>query len=214
MKFFADTAEVKDIQELNDLGLLDGVTTNPSLVAKEQGIDHKTLITEITKLVDGPISAEAISLDAEGMIREGREFATWHPNVIVKVPVTTEGLKAVSTLAKDGIRTNVTLCFNATQALFAARAGAFIISPFIGRIDDMGMDGMQLIREISAIYRQHGITTKILAASIRHPRHIIDAALAGADIATCPFKVLEQSMKHPLTDSGIEKFLADWKSRQ
>jgi transaldolase len=148
------------------------------------------------------------------MIREGREFATWHPNVIVKVPITTEGLKAVSTLAKDGIRTNVTLCFNATQALFAARAGAFIISPFIGRIDDMGMDGMQLIREISAIYRQHGITTKILAASIRHPRHIIDAALAGADIATCPFKVLEQSMKHPLTDSGIEKFLADWKSRQ
>jgi transaldolase len=134
--------------------------------------------------------------------------------VIVKVPITTEGLKAVSTLAKDGIRTNVTLCFNATQALFAARAGAFIISPFIGRIDDMGMDGMQLIREISAIYRQHGITTKILAASIRHPRHIIDAALAGADIATCPFKVLEQSMKHPLTDSGIEKFLADWKSRQ
>ena len=172
------------------------------------------MITEITKLVDGPISAEAISLDAEGMIREGREFATWHPNVIVKVPITTEGLKAVSTLAKDGIRTNVTLCFNATQALFAARAGAFIISPFIGRIDDMGMDGMQLIREISAIYRQHGITTKILAASIRHPRHIIDAALAGADIATCPFKVLEQSMKHPLTDSGIEKFLADWKSRQ
>jgi len=214
MQIYLDTANLREIREAASWGILNGVTTNPSLVAKEQGIDHKTLITEITKLVDGPISAEAISLDAEGMIREGREFATWHPNVIVKVPITTEGLKAVSTLAKDGIRTNVTLCFNATQALFAARAGAFIISPFIGRIDDMGMDGMQLIREISAIYRQHGITTKILAASIRHPRHIIDAALAGADIATCPFKVLEQSMKHPLTDSGIEKFLADWKSRQ
>jgi transaldolase len=214
MQIYLDTANLREIRDAASWGILNGVTTNPSLVAKEQGIDHKTLITEITKLVDGPISAEAISLDAEGMIREGREFATWHPNVIVKVPVTTEGLKAVSTLAKDGIRTNVTLCFNATQALFAARAGAFIISPFIGRIDDMGMDGMQLIREISAIYRQHGITTKILAASIRHPRHIIDAALAGADIATCPFKVLEQSMKHPLTDSGIEKFLADWKSRQ
>ncbi|RLT24754.1 MAG: fructose-6-phosphate aldolase [Chloroflexi bacterium] len=214
MQIYLDTANLREIRDAASWGILNGVTTNPSLVAKEQGIDHKTLITEITKLVDGPISAEAISLDAEGMIREGREFATWHPNVIVKVPITTEGLKAVSTLAKDGIRTNVTLCFNATQALFAARAGAFIISPFIGRIDDMGMDGMQLIREISAIYRQHGITTKILAASIRHPRHIIDAALAGADIATCPFKVLEQSMKHPLTDSGIEKFLADWKSRQ
>jgi len=214
MQIYLDTANLREIRDAASWGILNGVTTNPSLVAKEHGIDHKTLITEITKLVDGPISAEAISLDAEGMIREGREFATWHPNVIVKVPITTEGLKAVSTLAKDGIRTNVTLCFNATQALFAARAGAFIISPFIGRIDDMGMDGMQLIREISAIYRQHGITTKILAASIRHPRHIIDAALAGADIATCPFKVLEQSMKHPLTDSGIEKFLADWKSRQ
>ena len=214
MQIYLDTANLREIRDAASWGILNGVTTNPSLVAKEQGIDHKTLITDITKLVDGPISAEAISLDAEGMIREGREFATWHPNVIVKVPITTEGLKAVSTLAKDGIRTNVTLCFNATQALFAARAGAFIISPFIGRIDDMGMDGMQLIREISAIYRQHGITTKILAASIRHPRHIIDAALAGADIATCPFKVLEQSMKHPLTDSGIEKFLADWKSRQ
>ena len=214
MQIYLDTANLREIRDAASWGILNGVTTNPSLVAKEQGIDHKTLITEITKLVDGPISAEAISLDAEGMIREGREFATWHPNVIVKVPITTEGLKAVSTLAKDGIRTNVTLCFNATQALFAARAGAFIISPFIGRIDDMGMDGMQLIREISAIYRQHGITTKILAASIRHPRHIIDSALAGADIATCPFKVLEQSMKHPLTDSGIEKFLADWKSSQ
>ena len=215
MQIYLDTANLREIRDAASWGILNGVTTNPSLVAKEQGIDHKTLITEITKLVDGPISAEAISLDAEGMIREGREFATWHPNVIVKVPITTEGLKAVSTLAKDGIRTNVTLCFNATQALFAARAGAFIISPFPDTfVPSISMDGMQLIREISAIYRQHGITTKILAASIRHPRHIIDAALAGADIATCPFKVLEQSMKHPLTDSGIEKFLADWKSRQ
>jgi len=212
MQIYLDTANIKEIAEAASWGILSGVTTNPSLVAKETGIDHKTLITEITKLVDGPISAEAISLDAEGMIREGHEFATWHKNVVVKVPVTPEGLKAVYALAKAGIRTNVTLCFNATQALFAARAGAFIISPFIGRVDDMGADGMQLIKEISGIYRLHGITTKLLAASIRHPRHIIESALAGADIATCPFSVIKQSMKHPLTDSGIEKFLADYKN--
>jgi transaldolase len=214
MQIYLDTANLGEIREAASWGILSGVTTNPSLVAKEQGIDHKTLITEITKIVDGPISAEAISLDAAGMIREGLEFATWHPNVVVKVPVTTEGLKAVYALAKEGIRTNVTLCFNAAQALLAARAGAFLISPFLGRVDDMGVDGMQLIREISGIYRQHGISTKVLAASIRHPRHIIESALAGADVATCPFKVLEQSMKHPLTDSGIEKFLADWKKNQ
>jgi transaldolase len=148
------------------------------------------------------------------MIREGIEFAGWHPNVIVKVPSTPEGLKAVARLGREGIRTNVTLCFNAAQALLAARAGAFIISPFIGRVDDMGVDGMELIREISAVYQQGGIETKVLAASIRHPRHIIESALAGADIATCPFKVLQQSMKHPLTDKGIESFLADWEKRQ
>ncbi len=184
-------------------------------MAKEKGADFKSTISEIATLVDGPISAETVSLDAEGMIREGREFAQWHPKVIVKVPSTTEGLKAVYQLAKDGIRTNVTLCFNANQALFAARAGAFIISPFVGRVDDTGVEGMQLIREIVQVYRADpAIKTMVLSASIRHPRHIIDSALAGADIATCPFKVLEQSMKHPLTDRGIEQFLKDWKSRQ
>lgn len=214
MQIYLDTANIKEIREAASWGILSGVTTNPSLMAKEKGADFKETIQEIASLVDGPISAETISLDADGMVREGLEYVQWHPNVIIKVPSTTEGLKAVSRLAKDGIRTNVTLCFNANQALFAARAGAFIISPFVGRVDDTGIDGMQLIREIVQIYRQHNLKTMVLSASIRHPRHITDSALAGANIATCPFKVLEQSMKHPLTDSGIEKFLADWKSRQ
>jgi transaldolase len=214
MQIYIDTASIKEIREVASWGILRGVTTNPSLMAKEKGADFQSTIEEIATLVDGPISAETVSPDAEGMIREGHEYAQWHPNVIIKVPSTTEGLKAVARLAKDGIRTNVTLCFNANQALFAARAGAFIISPFVGRVDDTGVDGMDLVREIVQIYRLHDIKTMVLAASIRHPRHIIDAALAGADIATCPFKVLEQSMKHPLTDIGIEKFLADWKSRQ
>ncbi|MEM8529833.1 MAG: fructose-6-phosphate aldolase [Chloroflexota bacterium] len=214
MQIYLDTANIDEIREAASWGILSGVTTNPTLMAKEKGSDHKSTIQEIATLVDGPISAETISLDGEGMIREGMEFAEWHPNVIVKVPSTTEGLKAVYQLAKNNIRTNVTLCFNASQALFAARAGAFIISPFVGRVDDTGIDGMTLIREIAQIYRQHNITTMVLSASIRHPRHIIDSALAGADIATCPFKVLGQSMKHPLTDVGIEKFLADWKSRE
>lgn len=214
MQIYLDTANIDEIREAASWGILSGVTTNPTLMAKEKGADHKSTIQEIATLVDGPISAETISLDSEGMIREGLEFAEWHPNVIVKVPSTTEGLKAVYQLAKNHIRTNVTLCFNANQALFAARAGAFIISPFVGRVDDTGIDGMTLIREIAQIYRQHDIKTMVLSASIRHPRHIIDSALAGADIATCPFKVLGQSMKHPLTDVGIEKFLADWKSRQ
>ncbi|GAB4443524.1 MAG: fructose-6-phosphate aldolase [Chloroflexi bacterium OHK40] len=214
MQLFLDTANLDEIREAASWGVLSGVTTNPTLIAREKGADFKATISEIAELVDGPISAETISLDADGMIREGVEFASWHPNVIVKVPSTTEGLKAVYQLAKRGIRTNVTLCFNAAQALMAARAGAFIISPFVGRVDDTGIDGMQLIREISAIYRQDAqITTRILSASIRHPRHIIDSALAGADIATCPFKVLQQAMRHPLTDRGIEQFLADWKSR-
>ena len=214
MQIYLDTANINEIREAASWGILSGVTTNPSLMAKEKGADFQSTIQEIASLVDGPISAETISLDGAGMVKEGREYAKWHPNVIVKVPSTPEGLKAVYQLAKDGIRTNVTLCFNANQALFAARAGAFIISPFIGRVDDTGVEGMQLIREISQIYRNDdAIKTLILSASIRHPRHIIDSALAGADIATCPFKVLEQSMKHPLTDSGIEKFLADWKTR-
>lgn len=214
MHIYLDTANIDEIREAASWGMLSGVTTNPTLMAKEKGADHKSTIQEIATLVDGPISAETISLDGEGMLREGLEFAEWHPNVIVKVPSTTEGLKAVYQLAKHNIRTNVTLCFNASQALFAARAGAFIISPFVGRVDDTGIDGMTLIREIAQVYRQHEIKTMVLSASIRHPRHIIDSALAGADIATCPFKVLNQSMKHPLTDIGIEKFLADWKSRQ
>ena len=215
MQLYLDTAHLGELREAASWGILSGVTTNPSLMAKEKGADFQHTIQEIATLIDGPISAETVSLDAVGMIREGKEYAQWHPNVIVKVPSTTEGLKAVYRLGQDGIRTNVTLCFNANQALFAARAGAFIISPFIGRVDDTGIDGMQLIREIVAIYRNDSaIKTLVLSASIRHPRHIIDSALAGADIATCPFKVLEQSMKHPLTDSGIEKFLVDWHSRQ
>lgn len=215
MQIYLDTANINEIREAAGWGILSGVTTNPTLIAKEKGGDFKSIISEIATLVDGPISAETISLDGEGMVREGREYAQWHQNVIVKVPSTTEGLKAVYQLAKDGIRTNVTLCFNAAQALFAARAGAFIISPFVGRVDDTGAEGMTLIREIAAIYKgDPQIKTLVLSASIRHPRHIIDSALAGADIATCPFKVLQQSMKHPLTDRGIEQFLADWKARQ
>jgi transaldolase len=214
MQLFLDTANLDEIREAASWGVLSGVTTNPTLIAREKGADFKATISEIAELVDGPISAETVSLDADGMVREGVEFAAWHPSVVVKVPSTTEGLKAVYQLAKRNIRCNVTLCFNAAQALMAARAGAFIISPFIGRVDDTGVDGMTLIREISAIYRQdEQISTKILSASIRHPRHIIESALAGADIATCPFKVLQAAMKHPLTDRGIEQFLADWKSR-
>jgi len=214
MQIYLDTANINEIREAASWGILSGITTNPSLMAKEKGADFKSTIQEIATLVDGPISAETVSLDGEGMVREGHEYAQWHPNVIVKVPSTTEGLKAVYRLAKEGIRTNVTLCFNANQALFAARAGAFIISPFVGRLDDISTNGMTLIRDIVQIYRLHSLKTMVLSASIRHPLHIIDSALAGADIATCPFKVLEQSMKHPLTDSGIERFLADWKSRQ
>lgn len=214
MQLFLDTANLGEIREAASWGILSGVTTNPTLIAKEKGVDFKAVITEIAELVDGPISAETISLDGEGMVKEGLEYAAWHPNVIIKVPSTTEGLKAVYQLARAGIRTNVTLIFNAAQALLAARAGAFVVSPFIGRVDDTGVDGMQLIREISQIYKADSeIKTKVLAASIRHPRHVIDSALAGADIATCPFKVLQQAMKHPLTDRGIEQFLADWKSR-
>ncbi|NJN17209.1 MAG: fructose-6-phosphate aldolase [Oscillochloris sp.] len=214
MQLYLDTANINEIREAASWGVLSGVTTNPTLIAKEKGVDFRQVITEIAELVNGPISAETVSLDADGMVKEGVEYAAWHPNVIVKVPSTTEGLKAVYELAKKDIRCNVTLCFNAAQALMAARAGAFIISPFIGRVDDTGVDGMSLIREISAVYRQDPeISTKILAASIRHPRHIIDSAIAGADIATCPFKVLQQSMRHPLTDRGIEQFLADWRGR-
>ncbi len=214
MQLYLDTANLGEIREAASWGVLSGVTTNPTLMAREKGADFRATIEEIATLVDGPISAETIALDAEGMIREGLEYAQWHPNVIIKVPSTTEGLKAVYALAKQNIRTNVTLCFNPIQALMAARAGAFIISPFVGRVDDIGIDGIQLIREIRGVYSAGGIQTLILSASIRHPRHIVESALAGADIATCPYKVLQQAMHHPLTDIGIERFLADWKHRQ
>jgi transaldolase len=213
VEIYLDTANLNEIREAASWGILSGVTTNPTLMAREHGADHRETIQEIATLVDGPISAETIALDAEGMVREGVEFAQWHPNVIIKVPSTPEGLKAVARLAQQGIRTNVTLCFNPVQALLAARAGAFVVSPFVGRIDDIAIDGMNLIREISGIYQQGSISTRILSASIRHPRHIVESALAGAHIATCPFKVLQQSMKHPLTDIGIERFLADWQAR-
>lgn len=214
MQLYLDTANLGEIREAASWGVLSGVTTNPTLMAREKGADFQATIQEIASLVDGPISAETIALDAEGMIREGLEYAQWHPNVIIKVPSTTEGLKAVYALAKQNIRTNVTLCFNPIQALMAARAGAFIISPFVGRVDDIGVDGIQLIREIRGVYSAGGIQTLILSASIRHPRHIVESALAGADIATCPYKVLQQAMQHPLTDIGIERFLADWQHRQ
>ena len=215
MKIFLDTANLGEIREAARWGILSGVTTNPSLLAKEEGADFQDTIRTIAELVDGPISAEAVSEDADGMVREGREFAAWHPNVIVKVPCTAAGLEAVSRLKADGIRCNVTLIFNANQALMSALAGAFVVSPFIGRLDDISQDGMDLIREIAAIFEQDpDIDTQILAASIRHPRHVIESALAGAHIATCPFNVLKQGLSHPLTDKGIERFLSDWRARE
>ncbi len=215
MKIYLDTANIKEIEEAASWGVLSGVTTNPSLMAREEGADFEETIRKIAELVDGPISAETVSLDADGMVREGLEYSQWHPNVIIKVPSTPEGLKAVHRLKKEGVRTNVTLCFNANQALLAARAGAFIVSPFIGRLDDISEPGMELIADIIDIFENDPeIDTMVLAASIRHPRHIIEAARAGAHIATVPFKVLQQSMKHPLTDIGIERFLADWRQRE
>ncbi len=211
MRFFIDTANVDEIREANDMGIICGVTTNPSLIAKE-GRDFKEVIREIVSIVDGPISAEVISLDAEGMIREARDIAKWHKNIVIKIPMTKEGLKAVKVLSAEGIKTNVTLIFSTTQALLAARAGATYVSPFIGRLDDVGQDGMILVEEIAEIFSLHNIETQIIAASIRHPIHVIMAAKAGADIATVPYKVLMQMTKHPLTDIGIERFLADWES--
>jgi len=209
MKFFIDTANIEDIRSANELGILSGVTTNPSLVAKE-GVSFHDRLREITAEVSGSVSAEVIAEDAEGMIKEGKELAAIAPNITVKVPMTMEGLKAVKAFSDLNIKTNVTLIFNANQALLAARAGASYVSPFLGRLDDIGHDGMTLISTISEIFDLHGIQTEIIAASIRHPLHCIDAAQNGAHIATIPFKVLEQLVKHPLTDQGIEKFLADW----
>lgn len=215
MKIYLDTANLGEIRQAARWGILSGVTTNPSLMAQEEGAGFEDTIRTICDLVNGPISAETVSEDADGMVREGVEFAAWHPNVIIKVPSTTEGLEAVSRLGRRGIRCNVTLIFNTNQALLAALAGAFVVSPFIGRVDDMSYDGMELIREIAEVFDQDpDIGTRILAASIRHPRHVTEAALAGAHIATCPFKVLEKCMRHPLTDRGMASFLADWRKRE
>ena len=211
MKFFIDTAKVEDIRKANDMGIICGVTTNPSLIAKE-GRDFNEVIKEITSIVDGPISGEvkATTTDAEGMIKEGREIAAIHPNMVVKIPMTAEGLKAVKVLASEGIKTNVTLVFTANQALLAARAGATYVSPFLGRLDDISTDGVELIETIADIFAVADIPTQIIAASVRHPMHITQCALAGADIATVPYKVLEQMINHPLTDAGIEKFKKDY----
>ncbi len=213
MKFFIDTASIAEIKEANDLGVLDGVTTNPSLVAKE-GKEFVPLLKEICAIVHGPVSAEVLSTDFNGMMKEGRELAKIHENIIVKVPLIKDGLKAVKALKAEGIRTNVTLCFSANQALLAAKAGAFFISPFVGRLDDISQNGMELIGQIVTIYHNYGYDTQVLVASVRHPLHVIDAAMMGADICTMPFKVIDQLIKHPLTDIGIERFLADWNKGQ
>ncbi|MCL4873400.1 fructose-6-phosphate aldolase [bacterium] len=209
MKFFIDTANLEEIRTADEWGLIDGVTTNPSLVAKEK-CDFRERIREICSIIDGPVSAEAVSLDAAGMISEARELSRIHKNVVVKVPMTLEGLKAVKAVSKEGIKTNVTLVFSPVQALMAAKAGATYVSPFIGRLDDISHVGMDLIAQILEIYSNYGFTTEVIAASIRHPVHVLDSAVMGAHVATIPFKVLEQLSRHPLTDSGIERFLKDW----
>ncbi|MBK3495654.1 fructose-6-phosphate aldolase [Viridibacillus sp. YIM B01967] len=213
MKFFIDTANFEEIKEAHSWGIISGVTTNPSLVAKEQNISFHDRLREIAELVDGSISGEVIALDAEGMVKEGLELAAIAPNITVKLPMTPAGLTACSTLSKQGIKTNVTLIFSANQALLAARAGATYVSPFLGRLDDLGQDGIELVRQIAEIFAIHEIDTQIIAASIRHPQHITEAALAGAHISTTPYNVLTQLFKHPLTDKGIEGFLADWNKK-
>ncbi|QOS98229.1 fructose-6-phosphate aldolase [Brevibacterium sp. JNUCC-42] len=213
MRFFIDTANVDEIREIHEWGVVSGVTTNPSLVAKE-GRDFIETLKEILDIVDGPISAEVISIDSKGMIEEGEKLASLSKNIVIKVPMTEEGLKAVKIFSKRKIKTNVTLVFNANQALMAARAGATYVSPFLGRLDDIGYDGMQLIADITEIFAVHDIETEIIAASIRHPLHVTDAAKLGADIATIPHKVFKQLLQHPLTSSGIERFLADWEGMQ
>ena len=211
MKLFVDTANVDEIRQANDMGVICGVTTNPSLIAKE-GRDFVETVKEITTIVDGPISAEVISLEADKMVEEAKPLAAIHKNIIIKIPMCAEGLKAVKQLTKLGIKTNVTLIFSAAQALLAARAGATYVSPFLGRLDDIGTNGMILIEEIADIFKLHNIKTEIIAASIRNPIHVIDAARAGCDIATVPYKVIAQMINHPLTDKGIERFLKDWET--
>jgi transaldolase len=213
MKIFLDTANVNEIREAASMGLLDGVTTNPSLVAKE-GRDFKELLKEICSIVDGDISAEVVATEYDGILKEARELAKIHKNIVVKVPLIKEGLKAVSALKTEGIRTNVTLCFSPNQALLAAKAGAYIVSPFVGRLDDISTVGMELVRQILTIYRNYGFDTQVLVASIRNPIHVAEAAMMGAHISTMPSSVFAQLIKHPLTDIGLERFLADWKKSQ
>lgn len=210
MEFFLDTASVEEVREAARWGVIAGVTTNPSLMAREGHRDFAETIRTIANIVDGPISAEVVSIKAEEMVEEGRRYSAWHPNVVVKIPMIPDGLEAINILSSENIRVNTTLIFSANQALLAARAGAFIVSPFVGRMDDISEDGMQVVRDIVEIFRTHGITTRVLAASIRHPRHITEAAKAGAHIATVPLAVLKQAMRHPLTDSGLDRFLKDW----
>ena len=212
MKFFIDTANIEEIKMAHALGMVDGVTTNPSLIAKENR-PFEELLGEICELVDGPVNGEVISLDAEGMVEEGRKLAAFHENIVVKIPMTTEGLKAVKILSNENIRTNVTLIFSPMQALMAAKAGASYVSPFVGRLDDVSQVGMDLVSDIMSIYGNYGYETEIIVASIRSPIHVVESALIGADIATIPFKVIAQLAKHPLTDIGMEKFLADWEKR-
>lgn len=210
MKFFLDTANLEEIRQAASMGLIDGVTTNPSLIAKEKG-DFRDLLKQICAAVPGPISAEVVALDAAGMLKEGRELAKIADNITVKVPVTLEGLKAVRAFSSEGIKTNVTLIFSPLQALMAAKAGATFVSPFVGRLDDVGASGMEVVSQIVEIYENYGFTTEVLVASIRHPMHVVEAALMGADVATMPWKVLQQLIQHPLTDIGIQRFLDDWK---
>jgi transaldolase len=213
MKFFIDTANIEEIREIKDWGILSGVTTNPSLIAKEGDVEFEDVIEQITQLVPGPISAEVISTEVDGMVKEARELAEIADNIVVKIPMTSEGMAAVKILAEEGINTNVTLVFSANQAMIAARAGATYVSPFIGRLDDIGHNGMKVVKEISDIFNTYEIDTEIIAASIRHPRHVLKAAQVGSDIATVPYGVLQKMIGHPKTDEGIEKFLADWESR-
>ena len=212
MQFFLDTANVKEIYEAASLGILDGITTNPSLVVKE-GRSFKEMLQEICKIVDGPISAEVVSVEADAMVKEGKELAKIHKNIVVKCPLIPEGIKATKKLSAEGIRVNVTLCFSPTQALVAAKAGAWCISPFIGRLDDVSSDGMALIRQIVTIYKNYDYKTLVLVASVRHPQHVVESALAGGHICTMPYGVFQMLFKHPLTDAGLKKFLDDWKAK-
>ena len=212
MKFFIDTANLEEIKEANELGLIDGVTTNPSLIAKEGNVDFKKRIAEICEIVDGDVSAEVTALDANGMLEQGRKLAKIADNVVVKCPLTWDGLKATKQFRSEGTKVNVTLCFSPSQAILAAKAGAAYVSPFIGRLDDISQDGMQLIRDIVQIYDNYEFETEVLAASIRHPIHIVESALAGVNVSTVPFKVFQKIVKHPLTDKGLDAFLADWKN--